>query len=85
MRRILSLTIVFGVVLAAPVLAQNQTVPAISGTWVLNVAKSELAKGANIRSETLVASAPTARRQQTPIPPTERNTPLPRSKAARIW
>ena len=52
--RLLSLTIPLGVVLATPTRAQNLTTPDMSGTWVLNLAKSKLAKGAKAHSETLV-------------------------------
>jgi hypothetical protein len=38
----------------APALAQDSATPDISGTWILNLAKSKLGKGADVRSETVV-------------------------------
>jgi hypothetical protein len=40
--------------LATLALAQNSATPDLSGSWTLNVAKSNLAKGSHIQSETLV-------------------------------
>jgi hypothetical protein len=40
--------------LAVPAIGQSAAAPDFSGTWVLNVAKSTLAKGDTIKSETLV-------------------------------
>jgi hypothetical protein len=48
------LPIALAVTLAVSVYAQTAPTPDISGTWVLNLAKSKLGKRATIRSETVV-------------------------------
>lgn len=42
------------VALAGPLFAKSSAPPDISGTWLLNLNKSKLAKNADIHSETLV-------------------------------
>jgi hypothetical protein len=51
--RLLPLTIPLAVALVTPIRAQNPTTPDLSGTWVLNLAKSKLTKDAKVHSETL--------------------------------
>ena len=56
MRRLLP-TIAVVMALGAPILGRDLTVPDISGTWVLNLTKSKLAKGTNVHSETVVITS----------------------------
>jgi len=44
----------FLLLLATPLAAQSSSPPDLSGTWVLNIAKSTLAKDSTIKSETIV-------------------------------
>jgi hypothetical protein len=44
---------IFLLVLAMPVAAQNTPTPDFTGTWVLNLAKSSLAKDSTLKSETI--------------------------------
>jgi hypothetical protein len=51
------LAIALSAALIAPIFAQSQALPDISGKWVLNIAKSKLAKGAKTGSEMLVITS----------------------------
>jgi hypothetical protein len=51
-RPVVTITVVLAVMFSA--LAQTTTVPDLSGTWVLDSAKSTLAKDNTIKSETIV-------------------------------
>lgn len=53
-RRIFLAAIVFALSLPAEAFAQKSPPPDITGTWVLNIAKSKLPKGADIHSEKIV-------------------------------
>jgi hypothetical protein len=55
MRQLL-LTITLVLALTSPALAQTAAAPDFSGTWVLNAAKSTLAKDSTIKSETVVVA-----------------------------
>ena len=52
--RMMLLTLSLLVALVEPLFAKPSARPDISGTWILNIDKSKLAKGTDIHSETLV-------------------------------
>lgn len=82
MRQLLvAITLVLGAMSSA--LAQSTAAPNFSGTWVLNFAKSALAKDNTIKSETIVIDykksaivfhyKQTARSRRKPTPRTDRS------------
>jgi len=56
----LFVVITLGFALAVSLRAQDSATPNLSGTWVLNLQKSKLAKGNHIRSRTVVITSSTS-------------------------